>query len=210
MSLKENLEWRYATKQFDPAYSVSESDLAYIESCIQLTASSYGLQPYKVFRIANPELRATLKAASWNQAQITEASEVFVFCSFTKVPDEFVDGVMQAKGKVLNMDDEKVTSYANSMKGKISEKSDDEQASWTAKQAYIALGNALAACAELGLDSCPMEGFEKSEYSRILKLDAQGLEASVVLTVGKRSATDAAADKPKFRREIEDLFEVID
>lgn len=209
MSLKEHLEWRYATKQFDPNYLVSASDLAYIETCIQLAASSYGLQPYKVFRIANPELRATLRSATWNQAQMTEASEVFIFCSLTKVPGEFVDEVMLAKGKMLNMDAEKVASYANFMKGKISEKSDDEQASWTSKQAYIALGNALAACAELGLDSCPIEGFEKSEYNRILKLEEQRLEACVVLTIGKRSESDATAEKPKFRREIEDLFEVI-
>lgn len=210
MSLKEHLEWRYATKRFETDYTVSASDLSYIQSCIQLAASSYGLQPYKVLRIENPDLRTTLRAASWNQAQITEASVLFVFCSLTKVPNEFIQGIMEEKGKLLNTAPEKVASYASTIQDKIGGKSNDEQASWAAKQAYIALGNGLAACAELGLDSCPIEGFEKTEYNRILKLEEQRLEACVVLTIGKRSEADATAGKPKFRREIEDLFEVID
>lgn len=210
MSLKDKLQWRYATKQFDTSYQIATDDLSYIKSCIQLAASSYGLQPYNVLHIQNPALRASLKSASWNQSQITDASELFVFCNFSTVTGEQIDQMVYAKGELLDTDSEKSAAYAKTMKSKIGQMSKAEQASWAAKQVYIALGNGLMAAAELGLDACPIEGFEKPAYNEILGLESKGLESCVVLTIGKRSEKDKTADKPKYRKDISDLFEVLD
>ncbi|MFT4777929.1 MAG: nitroreductase [Flavobacteriales bacterium] len=210
MSLKENLKWRYAVKLFDSAYKVTSADITYLQSCIQLSASSYGLQPYKILRIQNSEVRAILRPASWNQPQITDASELFVFCNYASVQDAHIDKMAKAKGEKQGMDAAKIEGYTHFMKSKIGALSADEQNNWTAKQAYIALGNALAACAELGLDSCPIEGFERSEYNRILQLDEKGLNACVILAVGKRSEADLTSKAPKYRKETKALFEVCD
>ena len=72
----ENLKWRYATKQYDSSKRISESDLGTIKQAVQLSASSYGLQPYKVLVITDPEIREKLKPESWGQSQITDASHL--------------------------------------------------------------------------------------------------------------------------------------
>ena len=79
MQLIENLKWRYATKKMDASKKVSEQDINYIKEAIKLSASSYGLQPYKVLEIESTQLREELKPSSWNQSQITDASHLFVF-----------------------------------------------------------------------------------------------------------------------------------
>ena len=68
----EHAKWRYATKKFDTTKKISDSDLEFLKEAIQLASSSYGLQPYKVIIVENPELRAKLLPVSWGQAQITD------------------------------------------------------------------------------------------------------------------------------------------
>ena len=68
MQLLENLKWRYATKKMDASKKVSQENIDYIKEVVQLSASSYGLQPYKILEIKNPELREELKLFSWNQS----------------------------------------------------------------------------------------------------------------------------------------------
>ena len=87
----ENANWRYATKKFDTTKKVSEKDLEVLKEAIRLSASSFGLQPYRVLIIENPELRAKLQGASWGQAQIVEASHLIVFANITNFGDQEVD-----------------------------------------------------------------------------------------------------------------------
>ena len=79
MSLITNLNKRYATKVFDPSKKVSEADMEKLLESIRLSASSMGLQPYKVLIVENPEIRKELRKASYNQPQITDASALLIF-----------------------------------------------------------------------------------------------------------------------------------
>jgi nitroreductase / dihydropteridine reductase len=208
MQLIKNLKWRYATKKFDPNRKVSSEDLEKIKEAIQLSASSYGLQPYKILIIEDAALREKLKLASWNQSQITDASHLIVFCNYSVIKDETVEDYIQLKADTEGIGIEAINKYGDFIKEKIAEKTDIEKCYWTAKQTYLALGNLLAACAELEIDACPMEGFERKRYNDILRLSERGLNTSVIATIGYRSDNDQARKAKKVRKSFETLFEV--
>ncbi len=208
MQLINNLKWRYATKAFDPEKKVNGSDLAKIKKAVQLSVSSYGLQLYKVLVIEDPELKKQLRAASWDQSQITDASHLFVFCNYTRVQDQHIDEFLDLTARVRGLDPADLKRYGTFIKKKLAEKSEQERINWTARQTYLAMGNLLAACAELKIDACPMEGFEADRYNQILGLTERGLNAAVIAPIGYRSVTDETQMNPKVRKPLEVLFEL--
>ena len=209
MELLKNLNWRYATKKYDSSKKVKEEDLAKIREAIQLTATSYGLQLFKVIEVNSAETREKLLPASWGQPQITDASTIFVFCNYSDVKSEHVNEYMKLKADTqgLNLDDLK--GYGDFVVSKLDSQSIEQKQQWTAKQTYIALSNALAACSELKIDSTPMEGFDKEAYNEILGLDEKDLQASVVLAIGYRSEEDVTQHGKKVRKPINELFETV-
>ena len=209
MSLIGDLKWRYATKKYDASKIVSVENIAYIKEAIQLSASSYGLQAYKVLIIEDKAIREKLKPVSWGQTAITDASHLLVFCNYTEIKDETIDNFIQLKADISEKNSADFKGYADFMKLKLNEKSADEIKSWTSKQTYIALSNALNACAEFKIDSTPIEGFEPEAYNEILGLAEKGLNASVVLAIGYRSEEDVNQFAKKVRKPLDQLFEVI-
>lgn len=103
MHFIENLQWRYATKKFDASKKVSQQHIYIIKEAVQLSASSYGLQPFRVLEINNPKLREELKPLSWNQSQITDASHLFVFCNAIEVTENDVDNLIELKSNINNI-----------------------------------------------------------------------------------------------------------
>jgi nitroreductase len=209
MQLLESLKWRYAVKKYDTSKKVSQQNVGFIKEAVQLAASSYGLQPYKVLDIKSPTLREKLKPLSWNQAQITEASHLFVFCNAIAVTDEDVEDSIKFRAKIREIEIDKLVGYGDFVKGKLHEKSKEELFHWSAKQAYIGLANAMNACAELKIDCSPLEGFEASEVNELLGLQERGLNTCVMLAVGYRHAEDTAQNLKKFRKSIDTMFEEI-
>ena len=207
MQLLDNLKWRYATKKFDALRKVSQQNIDAIKEVIQLSASSYGLQPYRILEIKNSKLREELKPVSWNQAQITDASHLFVFCNYLDVSEKNVDTFIQLKSEINEIDIENISGYGDFVKGKLKEKSKSEILHWTAKQTYIALSNAMNACAELQIDCTPMEGFEISAYNEKLGLPQRNLNACVVLAIGYRHNGDISQNSKKVRKPIDVIFE---
>lgn len=208
MDLLEGLKWRYATKKFDPTKKVKVDDLEKIKEAIQLSASSYGLQLYKVLIIEDAELREKLKPAAWNQPQITDASHLLIFCNETAVTEENIQAFIDLKAEKLGIEAKDLKGYGDFIYGKWKDQSPEAQSNWTAKQTYIALGNLLAACGEMKVDACPMEGFEPAKVNEILGLEEKGLNAAVLCTIGYRSDEDETKDAPKVRKSKDTLFEV--
>ena len=209
MKLIETLNWRYATKQFDPSKKVSQTDLEHLKESIRLSASSYGLQLYKILIIERDEIKEKLTPASYGQNQITDSSHLFVLCNYTNVDDSHIDEYIELKAGVQGLNIEDLQGYGDFMKTSLSYKSANEKNEWTARQTYIALANLLVASAELKIDSCPMEGFESEKYNEILGLADKGLNASVIVAVGYRSAEDKTQFATKVRKVKEVLFETI-
>ncbi|MAB48076.1 MAG: NAD(P)H-dependent oxidoreductase [Flavobacteriaceae bacterium] len=202
----ENLKWRYATKKFDTSKTISNEDFETLKKAMQLTASSYGLQPYKILNIEDKEIREKLRAASWNQSQIEDASHMIVLANMTDFGDELVDDYFENVIDTRNVTKEDVTDYANTIKSTIGQLSQEQKAVWTAKQAYIVVGNLLSAAAQLKIDACPMEGFQSEEYNKILDLNSKNLNAAVVVTLGYRSEEDDTQHYEKVRKPENQLF----
>lgn len=206
MKTIENLEWRYATKQFDSSKKVQENEIELLKRAIQLSVSSYGLQLYKVLVIEDKELRERLKKASWNQSQITDASHLFVFCNYSEVHSSDIDDYIQNASETRNIPIDLLESYRDSMAKAIANKSEVAVQNWLERQPYLAVSNLLMACAELKIDACPMEGFIAEEYNEILNLVEQKLNACVITAVGYRSEHDETQFLPKIRKPKELLF----
>ncbi|MFY8069653.1 MAG: NAD(P)H-dependent oxidoreductase [Flavobacterium sp.] len=205
----ENQNWRYATKKFDATKKIAPADLEILKEAIRLSTSSYGLQLYKVFIIENPAVRAQLQPASWGQSQIVDASHLFVFANYTDVQESHIDHYVENIAQTRGISIEAVKGYGDFMKNSLIGLPQDKKAIWTSKQTYLALGNLLNAAAELKIDVTPMEGFEPAKYNEILGLNALGLNASLVATVGYRHEEDATQHLAKVRKSTEELFETI-
>lgn len=210
MDLIDKLNWRYATKIFDYEKKVSDKDLEYLKEVVRLSVSSYGLQLYKVLIIENQDIRKELRKASWDQAQITDASHLFIFCNYTSHFNEHVDDYIQ-----LMIDTQKPSNrnnliqYGESIKSNIASKSHTERSSWAEKQTYLALNNLLIGCANRQIDACPMEGFDNERYNSLLGLDEIGLNAAVIAPVGYRSKFDQTQNRLKVRKSKKELFQLV-
>ncbi len=203
----ETLNWRYAVKKYDPAKKVSDADLETLKNAIRLSASSMGMQPYRVLIITDPEVKAKLAEVSYNNKNsIIDASHVIVFANMVNVGSADVDAFIQNIADVREIPLESLAGYAGMAKGFISSKEADALNTWTSKQTYIALANLLNAAAELRIDTTPMEGFDPQAYNTILGLDAQNLNAAVVATIGYRHEEDSFQHLKKVRKPASELF----
>lgn len=205
----ENQNWRYATKKFNSEKKVSNSDLEILKEAIQLSSSSYGLQPYKVIIVENEEIRKQLQPASWGQSQITDASHLFVFASIINVDSEYITRYAENMANTRNIPFDSVKGYADFMIGNITSLTPEKQIIWAQKQAYLALGNLLNAAAELKIDVTPMEGFLPEQYNEILGFAEKGLHATLVATIGYRHDEDDTQHYAKVRKPKSELFETI-
>jgi nitroreductase len=206
--LLEQLNWRYATKLFDPSKKISTADWATIEEAIRLAPSSGGLQPWKFIVVTDPAMRAKLSPASYGQKQVSDASHLVVFASKLNLNDADVDAHIQHLAAVQGAPTETFVPLRNMLIGGIV-KALDEPArnAWARNQVYIALGTLLTSAAMLGIDACPMEGFDRAQYDEILGLKAKGYASAVIATLGYRSPDDKYAAAPKVRFPKEKLIE---
>lgn len=197
------LNWRYATKQFDPAAKVGETEFEMLLEVLRLTPSSFGLQPWKFIVVRDAALREQLRPASWGQSQVTDASHLIVLAVMKKISVEYIDHFVAAIAQTRGVTAESLQGYRGMMVSSIAGKSEAETIQWACLQAYIALGFLMTAAALRGIDTCPMEGFERDKYDAILGLAPLGLTTAVVCPVGHRAATDkhAALAKVRFSRD---------
>ncbi len=206
MSLK-HLEWRYATKVFDPAKKIPEAEVAELLETLRLAPSSFGLQPWKFLRVTDAKLRTTLKSHAWNQSQITDASELFVLCvKRTMKPADisrFVEFMATSRGGTKEM----LKDYEQMMLGTIQGKSDETLANWSKRQIYMALGFLLSECARRNIDACPMEGFDPAKFDELLGLVGTDFQSLVLCTLGYRSESDKYAHLAKVRFPASEVIE---
>jgi nitroreductase/dihydropteridine reductase len=206
MSLIDKLQKRYATKKFDASRKLSDEQLDDLLSAVQLSPSSFGLQSYKILVVEDPEIRRQLREAAHGQAQITDASQVIVFASETNIDEGLVGKYVDNIANTRHIGRQHLAGYENVMMGAVNHLSEDQKIAWSHKQAYIALGVLLTAAAEMGIDACPMEGFEAGKFDQILGLKEKGLTISVIAPIGFHAADDNYSDLPKVRRPKEELF----
>jgi nitroreductase len=207
-SLIQALNWRYATKVFDPSRKLTADQLRTLEESLVLTPSSFGLQPYRFLLVADPEVRARLREASWGQAQVTDASHLVVFLARRQLTEADVDHLIERTTQVRGVTAESLAGYRGMMLNTLV--TGPRAASvpeWAARQAYIALGQFMASAAFLGLDTCPMEGLDPAKYDEILGLAGTPFRTIVACPVGYRAEGDKYASLAKVRFPVEELVE---
>ncbi len=203
------LNWRYATKVFDPARKISSKDLDTLLQSLVLTPSSFGLQPYRFLVVTDPALKARLREASWGQSQITDCSHLVVFLARQQMSEADVDHYIQRIAKVRGDQPENLAGYRSMIVGTlVTGPRSASLPEWAARQAYIALGQFMAAAALLGLDTCPMEGLDPRKYDEILGLEATPFRTVVACPVGYRAEADKYASLAKVRFPVEELVEI--
>ena len=199
------LQWRYATKRFDNSKTVSAEDIETLKTAVNLTATSFGLQPFRLLVIDDADLKQQLREASYDQPQLTESSHVFVLAAKTDMSPEYIEDFIKRLAEGRGMQYSDLEGYAGYIKGSVASKDAEFVEAWNKRQAYIALGSLLAAAGELQIDACPMEGFEAAKYDELLGLTKRGLTATVIAPVGYRSEEDKTAGAAKVRLPLEDL-----
>jgi nitroreductase len=197
-ALLASLRWRIATKKFDPAKKIPDARWSALEDALVLSPSSYGLQPWKFFVVDDPALRAKLKAASWDQSQIVDADKLVVFAVKKDFGAADVERYVERISEVRRLPLLALEGYKKMMLASASLPPEKVHA-WLIRQVYISLGVFLTTAAALGVDACPMEGFDTNKYDDILGLTAKGWNAVVVATAGYRAADDAYAAQAKVR-----------
>lgn len=206
--LVDALEWRYAVKKFDPEARVRPEDWKALEQALVLSPSSYGLQCWKFFVVEDPAVRARLREASWGQSQVTDADKLVVFAVKKDAGAADVERFIERIVRVRGASRESLEGYRQMMLRSM-ERPAEQRKAWLTRQVYIALGSFLTAAAALGVDACPMEGFDPDAYDRILGLPGKGWHAAVVATAGVRSPDDEYAKAKKVRYPAAELVESI-
>ena len=210
IQLLEALNWRYATKQFDAAKKIPTATFGALEESLVLSASSFGLQPYRFLVINDKAMREKLLPHTWGQRQVVDASHYVVFAGRTTMTEQEIDAFLKLTADTRGMSVELLNGYRGMMTGMLlADAFKPKVPHWAALQAYIALGNLLTSAAVLGVDACPIEGFVPAEYDKLLGLPEQGYASVVCCALGYRAATDKYATAKKVSAAKADLVKVI-
>ncbi|MCB8878096.1 nitroreductase family protein [Acidisoma silvae] len=204
--VNEKLAWRYATKKFDPTKSVPTDKLEVIIEAVRLAPTSSGLQPFELFVISNPEIRAKIREVAWDQAQITDCSHLLVFAAWDDITEDRVHMMFDLTNDVRGFKNEGWESYRQQLLGIVADRGTEANYQAAARQAYIGLGAALIAAAFEEVDATPMEGFDPSAVDKILDLKSKNLRSVVMLPIGYRAAEgDWLVNLKKVRRSRENF-----
>ena len=208
--LIKTLEWRYATKIFNPNRRIPEADWNALLESLHLSPSSLGLQMWKFIDVREPSVRAELRSVSWDQPQVTDSSHLVVFCARRDFSTEDVQRYLERIVEVRGVTMESLNLYRDRIVELAGSKSPDVLKAWLERQVYIALGFMMSCAANLRIDTCALEGMDPSAYDRILKLEDSPYYTLCAMALGYR---DEEADKyarlAKVRFDRGDVIQVI-
>jgi nitroreductase len=199
------LRWRYATKKFDPTRKIPADVWSVLEHALVLAPSSTGLQAWKFAVVTDPEVRKKLLPAAYNQSQILDCSHLVVVCAKSPPTLADADRHVARTAEVRGVPLDSLGGFRKMVIGVIDKPADDATA-WAARQAYLALGVFLTTAAMIGVDACPMEGFEPPKFDEILGLKTHGVKSFALAAAGYRSPDDKYATAAKVRLPVEEVI----
>ena len=208
--LLDALQWRYATKVFDPDKKIPADVWDALEQALVLTPTSYGLQPYHFLIVQNPAVRAALLPHSWGQKQVVDCSHFVVLTARTEMTEVDVNRLIERISAVRGIPAKSLNHFRDMMLGDVVRGPRGRIAhEWATRQTYIALGNLMTAAAVLAVDACPMEGLVPAEYDKILRVEGSGYATVVACALGYRAAGDRYAALAKVRYPAAEVVRVI-
>ena len=192
------LTFRHACKVFDEKRSLPREDLGYILEAGRLSPSSLGLEPWRFLVVEDRVIRRALRSACWNQSQITTASTVVVILALTadlKLETGYAERMLRRLATSPPEIVEALQIYRDIVRGDL--------AAWSVAQCHIAAAQMMMAAAVIGVDSCPMGGFEPEAVAHVLQIDRSKLEVALLLALGHR----AGPQPPKQRLALGELVQ---
>ncbi|WP_373020515.1 nitroreductase family protein [Thiomicrorhabdus sp.] len=208
MNVMEALNWRYAVRQFSPE-RLDECKVGELLSATRLSATSYGLQPYRMIRVDDMNVRRSLIEYSYGQEKVADCSHLIVFAVQTRIGDEMVDRYVRSVAKTRGIPVDELKGLAEHMKSVFSGMTLEQRREWAHQQAYIALGTMLTVASTMEIDTCPMGGIEADGYDAVLGLSDKGLSTSVVCSLGMRHPEDENAYLKKVRYDLSEMVVVV-
>lgn len=209
----EAFNFRYACKKFDENKRIPEADFNTILEVARLSPSSFGFEPWKFLVIENQALKEKLLPISWGGQNSLKGASHFVILLARKKVDTVVDApyITHIMKDIKHMPDEVMDmmrqAYGNFQQNDFNLlESDRAIYDWASKQTYIALANMMTAAAMLGIDSCPIEGFNIKAVEELLAtegiVDTNHFGVSIMAGFGYR---DEEPHREKTRQAIEDI-----
>ena len=200
------MSFRHACKMFDENKKIPNEDLKFVLEVGRKSPSSFGMEPWKFIVVQNQELKEKIRPFCWNQPQITTCSDLVIILAKIDAVKPEGDYVPTMFGR-RDMPKEKLDFYLDLYSKHLSHtmSSDENILAWSSKQCYIALGNMMTAAASIGIDSCPIEGFEKENVEKVLELDTSKYQLAVIMPLGYRVAEQSS----QLRLSAEEVIEYI-
>lgn len=199
MSFADSMERRYSTKIYSPSKKITPSKIEELKKILWLSPSSINSQPWKFTFVSDQDLKKQLADFSRHNAQKVLDCDALVIFSRVNDIDFFERDI---EGRLP----ERTQNYFKNLIKPMPEK---EIFGWFANQVYLSLGIFLSACAEMEIDSTPMEGIEPEHYDRIL--EQKKFTTLVAVAIGFREQDDLNQPhkNPKTRKPIEEVIETI-
>lgn len=182
--LLDDLKWRYATKVYQEGKKVSQENIDKIVEAARLAPTSSGLQPFRLVVIDDQKTKEKLAEGALNQVAVTTCSHVIVFAVWDNYTDERIDQVYDFITDERGLLRGRFSRYTDMLKTSFGNTENIRNFEHAVRQAYIALGLALAQAAELKIDSTPAEGFDNQKVDDILNLKELGLKSAVLMYIG--------------------------
>lgn len=206
--IHKQLNWRYACKKFDTTKKIREADWNVLVESLRLSASSYGLQPWKFMVVQDPDLRKQLLPLAWNQSPVVEASHFIVLTYKEKLDEVHIDRHVNHTAKIRGIDPATLAGFKNVMMKDLVVGSRAEAIKyWAQCQTYIAMGSFLTTAAMMEIDTLPMEGLDPAGFDIVLKLEGTGYKTVAAIAAGYRATVDKYSTIPKVRFDLTDVVE---
>lgn len=179
-NFEEAMYFRHACKLFDTTKPMKNEDLTFILEAGRLSPSSFGMEQWQFFVIRDKAMREAIQAVAWNQPQITTASELIAIAYKKNVRS--TDTYIKNEFDKFHYPDALLEMYSQW----VDPRSDEVLESWSAHQVYIACANMMTAAASIGIDSCPMEGFDRNAVEKIMGIDTDTYGVVLLVPFGYR------------------------
>ena len=206
MNIIDSLEWRYATKKFDASKKLSNVQIETLKKAFNLTATSFGLQPVKMFVISNQELQEKFVEHAYYQRQVADASHLLVLCIENTTTTKNINDYFDLEIKTREIDETVISKFREQLITMYQNKSTEEIQQSAIYQTYIILGNLMTVCAVEKIDACPMEGFNPKKVDELLNLKDQNLQSVLLLPVGFRAQDDIMSGMKKVRKPLHETI----
>ncbi len=177
MNVSEAVSARRAVKWFDPEHKMPEETFRTLMSHAVLAPTAFNIQNWRFVRVTDPEQRLAIRAAAWDQAQVTDASELLVLCFDNKAWDKQPERYwLSAPQEVQDFLLPALTEY-------YTDKPQVERDEGMRSCGLVGMAIMLLA-KELGYDSCPMDGFDYEAVGSIINLPGDH-DIAFMIAIGK-------------------------